>query len=175
MSVVPVAPGAYALLLRIASNTCLRIGSLGTVDFLAGDYLYLGSALGPGGLRARLHHHLSSTAKLRWHLDYLRGIARPTGFWWKVVDEKPAAGQPRLECLWAQALTSLPGAGIPLRGFGSSDCRSGCGAHLLFFGKMGVLSDWRNIVEETLEGLSGPVCYGDYRHPAGPVHEATRA
>ena len=38
-----------------------------------------------------------------------------------------------LECVWSQALLELPGASAPVRGFGASDCHSGCEAHLVFF------------------------------------------
>jgi Uri superfamily endonuclease len=36
-----------------------------------------------------------------------------------------------LECAWSRALAALPGAMMPVRGLGASDCRSGCAAHLI--------------------------------------------
>jgi hypothetical protein len=38
-----------------------------------------------------------------------------------------------LECAWSQALARLPGTRIPAPGFGSSDCRCACPAHLVAF------------------------------------------
>jgi hypothetical protein len=35
------------------------------------------------------------------------------------------------ECVWVAALARKPGVQAPFRGFGSSDCRAGCDAHLL--------------------------------------------
>jgi hypothetical protein len=37
------------------------------------------------------------------------------------------------ECLWSQILTKKSGAFIPRAGFGASDCRNGCPAHLIGF------------------------------------------
>jgi Uri superfamily endonuclease len=51
-------------------------------------------------------------------------VAKVRNCFYTVTDES-------LECVWSQALAALPGATIPVRGLGSSDCRSGCGAHLV--------------------------------------------
>ena len=50
-------PGTYALILSCASNARIQVGRLGTMQLQCGYYVYLGSALGPGGLRARIAHH----------------------------------------------------------------------------------------------------------------------
>jgi len=47
-------PGTYALILSCASNARIQVGRLGTMRLQRGYYVYLGSALGPGGLRARI-------------------------------------------------------------------------------------------------------------------------
>ncbi|MER3457701.1 MAG: hypothetical protein C4309_02785, partial [Chloroflexota bacterium] len=59
-----------------------------------------------------------------WHIDYLRPHAHLCEIWSAVSDE-------RLECAWAQALFSLPGAQVIAPRFGASDCR--CPAHLIYF------------------------------------------
>ena len=46
--------GIYALVLHLEHREEITVGKLGTVTFPAGYYLYVGSALGPGGLEARL-------------------------------------------------------------------------------------------------------------------------
>jgi Uri superfamily endonuclease len=42
-----------------------------------------------------------------------------------------AAGEEKFECRWSQALAGVKEIHIPLPGFGASDCRSGCTAHLV--------------------------------------------
>lgn len=128
---LPREKGSYALLLQLDQTMWLQIGRLGRWPFAAGYYLYLGSALGPGGLAARLRRHLSPTERPFWHIDYLRRQTVVTAVW---VQEGPA----RLECTWATLAAQWPGATIPVPRFGASDCR--CAAHLVYsssgFGEM---------------------------------------
>jgi Uri superfamily endonuclease len=131
-----VEPGTYALLLKLDKQDRITIGKLGTFNFPAGYYLYVGSALGPGGLGARLarHQHSSQNSsgshpgqtgqKLHWHIDYLLQRA-------KLIEVWSVASAERLECKWSQVARRLSGAQVPVRGFGSSDCR--CPAHLIYF------------------------------------------
>jgi len=123
---LPALPGSYALRLRLAKDSILQVGRLGQFRFSRGDYIYLGSALGPGGLRARLGRHLRGDGRLRWHIDTLREAAQVFGFHYII---SPLS----LECRWAQALVAMPGSSMPVPGFGASDCHSGCRAHLIFF------------------------------------------
>lgn len=129
-------PGTYALLLKLDRQERITVGKLGTFDFPAGYYLYVGSALGPGGLQARLARYqrgsrsssqpgFSQTGtKLHWHVDYLLQRARLVEVW-------SVASEERLECKWSEVARGLSGAQGPVRGFGSSDCR--CAAHLIYF------------------------------------------
>jgi Uri superfamily endonuclease len=129
-------PGTYALLLKLDKQERITIGKLGTFDFPAGYYLYVGSALGPGGLRARLARHRRSresssesnrgqtSQKLHWHIDYLLQRAQLIEVW-------SVASAERLECKWGQVARGLSGAQVLVQGFGSSDCR--CPAHLIYF------------------------------------------
>jgi Uri superfamily endonuclease len=89
-----------------------------------GCYAYIGSARGPGGLRARLARHVRASKPLRWHIDYLTAAAPVIHIYYRAIPTP-------LECRWAQVLAGLPGATIPAPGFGSSDCRNGCAAHLM--------------------------------------------
>ncbi|GIK58736.1 MAG: GIY-YIG nuclease family protein [Chloroflexi bacterium] len=120
---LPKGKGSYALLLRLNQAVQLQIGRLGRWPFAAGYYLYLGSALGSGGLAARLRRHLSPTERPFWHIDYLRRQAVVTAVW---IQEGPV----RLECAWATRAAQWPGAAIPVPRFGASDCR--CAAHLVY-------------------------------------------
>lgn len=129
---LPAAPGAYALHLRLARPLELAVGRLGMKSFPAGEYLYLGSACGPGGLRSRLGRHLQGEGKRRWHIDYLRLAAEVGGCIYVEADVLTGALRPP-ECMWSQALAGLPEAAIPAPGFGAGDCRCGCRAHLVAF------------------------------------------
>jgi Uri superfamily endonuclease len=120
---IPSDAGSYVLVLRCNGLGNLAIGALGELALQPGHYLYVGSALGPGGLRARLRHHLGSCARSRWHIDFLRRRAAIREIWWSSLPL-------RVEHDWARALARGCGLGVPLPGFGSSDCS--CRAHLFF-------------------------------------------
>ena len=120
----PALPGSYALVLALEAAVELRVGRLGAFAFPAGRYVYCGSAFGPGGLAARMGRHAAGTGAPHWHIDVLRRAAMLEDWVW-VVDE-------RWECRWAQALRAAGGV-VVAPGFGSSDCRSGCASHLLYF------------------------------------------
>lgn len=111
--------GSYALVLFLAEDCRLTIGRLGSFEFPAGLYLYLGSAL--NGLEGRVRRHLQREKKLHWHIDYLASVAEIEQVWWQT-------GRQRKECGWAQGAVE-EGGEIIARGFGSSDCR--CETHLL--------------------------------------------
>ncbi|MEA4906589.1 MAG: GIY-YIG nuclease family protein [Anaerolineaceae bacterium] len=122
----PTRGGSYAVWLHLDTARRLVVGRLGGVDFLPGEYVYLGSAHGPGGLRARLERHQAGSPRRRWHVDYLRAWAIPRGGLY-------AAGDENLECAWTQALLRSPRASVAVPGFGASDCSHGCPAHLVYF------------------------------------------
>ncbi len=117
-------PGTYALILASSRESHLQVGKLGILRLQPGFYVYIGSALGPGGLQARLAHHLETTARPHWHIDYLKAHANALEVWY-CHDRIP------WEHRWAHCLGMLPGASVALTGFGSSDC--GCETHLYFF------------------------------------------
>ncbi len=124
-------PGSYALLLRIDRSLDLSIGRLGAFTFPPAHYLYFGSAWGPGGLPARLHRHILGASRLHWHIDTLCAAGELEIAYFLPDSCRSAQPVPRLECLWSQAFASLGTAFIPAPGFGSSDCRQGCEAHLV--------------------------------------------
>ena len=118
------APGTYCLILRLEKAARIRIGALCGVPFPAGWYAYVGSALGSGGLKARLSHHVRRTGRCHWHIDYLRQRAVVEGAFVTLADVS-------YEHRWALRVSRTPEATIPARGFGASDCR--CPAHLFHF------------------------------------------
>lgn len=138
MAAIPSVPGSYILHLFLPQPRQIAIGRLGLFSFPAGDYLYLGSAHGPGGIRARLGRHLARCSKPHWHIDYFRAVSEVRGYLTLVETVSPAhTGSPvqtlPMECLWTQALLHLPGACVPVPGFGAGDCHSACPAHLVAF------------------------------------------
>ena len=74
-------PGTYALILSCSTDFGIQIGRLGTMRLQPGYYVYLGSALGPGGLRARIAHHQKPSPRPHWHIDYLRVHCRVHCIW----------------------------------------------------------------------------------------------
>jgi Uri superfamily endonuclease len=60
---LPDQKGTYVLIAKVTEVRRLRIGYLGEFDIVPGFYAYVGSAFGSGGLRARIGHHLESTAE----------------------------------------------------------------------------------------------------------------
>jgi len=131
--------GIYALILHLVCREEITIGRLGKFTFPAGYYLYLGSALGPGGLEARLTRHLREGKRPHWHIDYLGPVARPVAVWL-------AEGDRRRECAWAARLAQMDGASLPVPGFGASDCR--CPAHLVHFSTLPHLEPFARAVGE---------------------------
>lgn len=116
--------GTYLLLMHLDREAEIPVGHLGTFGFAAGYYCYVGSARGPGGIAARVRRHLRGAKRPHWHVDYLLFEAPVMEIW-------ATRSTDRLECIWAQALLSLPEVTVPVRGFGSSDCS--CQAHLFRF------------------------------------------
>ena len=126
---IPSQPGVYALHLNLVHTFSIRVGKLGLFTFPPGDYVYVGSAMGPGGLQARISRHIHDEGQPHWHIDWLRAATDVIGCCF-LMTELP------LECRWGQALAAEPGAGIPVPRFGASDCRSKgmyCTAHLILF------------------------------------------
>lgn len=118
---LPCLPGAYALALELERPSVFETGVLGRVVLPAGRYLYLGSAWGPGGLRARVGRHFRAGKPLRWHIDHLTRCARLVGAF-AVTGER--------ECALVERLRRLPEVAVPLPRFGSTDCAV-CPSHLL--------------------------------------------
>ncbi|MBS3788841.1 GIY-YIG nuclease family protein [Candidatus Bipolaricaulota bacterium] len=116
--------GIYALVIIMEEPKELEIGNLVRGEF-QGEYLYVGSAHGPGGLQ-RVTRHLKVSAESsggdHWHVDYLTrsGEIRET---WLIPTEKD------LECELAENLAKL--FNQPVKGFGASDCD--CFSHLFSY------------------------------------------
>lgn len=120
--------GFYHLILHLDHATSILVGKLGTFSFEPGYYVYTGSAL--NNLQTRIDRHRRPHKKLRWHIDYLRREAELIAIHTYPLIEQ-AETSLRTECTLNQSVQNLPGAQIPVPGFGSSDCR--CHSHLTYF------------------------------------------
>ena len=115
----------YILKLSLPQNRGIRIGQLGNYSFQSGTYLYFGSAFGPGGVAARVRRHLGASGNRHWHCDYLIPYSRIEAIYCSYAPTK-------LECSWTQAVAQLTYASSPVPGFGASDCKEHCRAHLVY-------------------------------------------
>ncbi|KPK35077.1 MAG: hypothetical protein AMJ66_02235 [Betaproteobacteria bacterium SG8_40] len=137
-------PGTYALILRCDTHAQIRVGRHGLVGVRTGYYVYVGSAFGPGGVRARVSRHVREKATRHWHIDYLRTVAAPVAAWWSDSTRE-------LEHRWARILSGLPGSS-PVPRFGSSDCD--CESHLFRFVNMPDLERFAHAAGGLIESCS---------------------
>lgn len=114
--------GVYCLVVQLHQRSCLEIGCLGTFDFPAGFYVYVGSA--QNNLERRIERHLRQEKKRRWHIDYLLHYG-------EVISVHTYAGEGYMECVLSHKIGTMKDALSPVKGFGSSDCS--CYSHLYFF------------------------------------------
>ncbi|MDR2211092.1 MAG: DNA/RNA nuclease SfsA [Spirochaetaceae bacterium] len=124
--------GSYLVILELTEEKETGVGSLGTLRFKPGWYVYAGSA--QKNLRSRINRHLRKKGKEKhWHLDYLTPLAGS-------IRALPFMSYRNLECALSAELAAL--GGTPVRsaaggkpGFGASDCTGGCPSHLWYFAK----------------------------------------
>ncbi len=121
--------GAYVLLISVDAPVSITIGKIGPVDFKAGWYTYVGSALGKTAtsLHHRLRRHFAPATQKRmhWHVDYL--LASPDC---KIAGAIMVPSLNKIECRVASVIGLMGGRPWGSR-FGASDC-SNCASHLHF-------------------------------------------
>ena len=101
----------------------LEVGKKGEFSFNPGFHIYVGSALGPGGLkRTKRHINLSQNRdrNSRWHVDYLH--LNPA---FRLVSVVYTFTSARFECELASKI-----GGDSISGFGCTDCK--CSSHLFY-------------------------------------------
>lgn len=135
-------PGTYALILRCPRRFTVRVGQLGKVDLHKGHYIYVGSAFGPGGVRARVKRHSRTTKTCHWHIDYLTKHLSLVEAWYTHDTTKREHG-------WAMAISSMRIAS-GVTGFGSSDCK--CHSHLFHTDSQPKISKFRQTIDQELVG-----------------------
>ncbi len=67
---IPTEKGTYMLILNVRKPVKAKTAH-GFTIVKPGVYAYVGSAFGPGGLRARIHRHLKKEKRIHWHIDWL--------------------------------------------------------------------------------------------------------
>jgi Uri superfamily endonuclease len=144
---IPSSPGSYALILFCSHAKRIEVGKLGVFDLRPGWYAYVGSAFGPGGLRARSCHHRRRATRPHWHIDYLRTVASLRVIWF-TSDAVPREHQ------WAQMIGALPEASTPIPCFGSSDCT--CPSHLFRFPGRPSFANFRRMAQRRVQA-HGPI------------------
>lgn len=115
--------GAYQLFIEIEIDIDIEVGKLGLCHFAKGNYIYTGSAM--RNLKARVDRHLRKDKKIKWHIDYL--LNNPNV---KIISTKLYPSDSKTECSINQSTISHYKAEIPIKKFGSSDCKF-CPAHLI--------------------------------------------
>jgi len=128
--------GNYTLIISIAAPVHIKISDLGMFGFKKGYYAYTGSAMGEGAvdLRHRIARHLRERKTKHWHIDYL--LASQKAGITAIVTCSTSANE---ECKITRSVQSMEGASVPVDGFGASDCREGCGSHLVYCGLDNIL------------------------------------
>ncbi|MBN1330431.1 MAG: GIY-YIG nuclease family protein [Candidatus Heimdallarchaeota archaeon] len=119
------AKGSYVLFFSNEYQINLTIGALGVLSFSPGNYIYIGSALGPGGLVKRIERHLQKSKKIFWHIDYLTlNNSFSIKSYFEIYSEIS------LECIIAKIVKESFNKDniIIYKNFGSSDCC--CDSHL---------------------------------------------
>jgi Uri superfamily endonuclease len=129
--------GIYVLWLRTTLKRSFTVGKAGHLPLTGGYLAYVGSAMGPGGLKSRLAHHLCPSPKPHWHIDYIKAHATIEQIWvlpQTTLDEHTIA----------TALVAV--GGRPLGRFGASDCS--CDTHLFKFYQTAGVSRFRSVLYE---------------------------
>ncbi|MHA1654084.1 MAG: GIY-YIG nuclease family protein [Candidatus Thorarchaeota archaeon] len=134
--------GVYVLLLEVDRTLTARVGSGREMLFEPGMWVYVGSAMGRGStsLEKRVRRHLTGARSLHWHIDYL--LAAGAGAKCALTAESTE----RLECRLAQTIDAHPEFRTGPRGFGASDCTSGCISHIFKY-------DGENDMESVLSAI----------------------
>ena len=141
------AGGCYLLRLYLPEPVELVVGKVGPRQLSAGAYIYVGSAFGPGGVRARLAHHLRTSERPHWHIDYLRHYADIDEIWFAETDQ-------RLEHRWAESVANMQSCKPVMPGLGASDCR--CPTHLFYFS---FVPEMRNFIVKLPPTPGSADCY----------------
>jgi endonuclease-3 len=119
--------GTYVLIVLVKRNKKIKVGKLGKFLFKKGYYVYVGSAFGKiMNIKNRIKRYKKlveeKRGNLKWHIDYLL-VTKDV----EITDVIIFRNR-KIECEIAKKLKVK--AKIPVKKFGSSDCK--CPAHLFY-------------------------------------------
>ncbi|HIH88761.1 TPA: GIY-YIG nuclease family protein [Candidatus Bathyarchaeota archaeon] len=125
--------GSYCLCINVEKDKRIKVGALGRIDFPAGRYVYVGSAL--NSLIPRLGRHLRTSRGegrvTHWHIDYL---LREPGV--EIGAIYATDWVVRMECEIAEKIAER---GEAVSHFGCSDCT--CKSHLYRVKSFGFITE----------------------------------
>jgi Uri superfamily endonuclease len=119
--------GSYRLYLQLDKPLTIKIASLGRHTFQPGIYIYTGSAM--RNLAKRIERHKRRKKTKHWHIDYLTSHSA-----FKIIKIETFPSEIKEECTMNAKVLARTGSRIPVKKFGSSDCR--CISHLVYFETM---------------------------------------
>ena len=143
---IPSEKGNYILVFHLEKRAKQYMHRFNVLDFGPGFYLYCGSAHGSGGIKSRIKRHQSRSSKKFWHIDFIKDRFHLREYWYQVSSEKN-------ECVFSQFLANSKSGNIPIKGFGSSDCRNKCESHLIWFQKETNLDSMFNELNREFGGM----------------------
>ncbi len=133
--------GTYALILQNHNKRSIQVGRLELINIEPGFYIYVGSAFGPGGVKARVSRHLCRKKTRHWHIDYMGKFMEPYFVWY-------SHDKNHLEHIWAQKLSGINGISS-VRGFGCSDCK--CTSHFFHSATQPDLAEFSDILDGNIK------------------------
>jgi len=141
--------GTYLLVFSTAQTHTVQVGRLGPLQLQNGYYCYIGSAFGPGGIRARVAHHEQISNRPHWHLDYVRPHMQLRAVWYQHDVSQ--------EHVWAELLHEC--LSIPLPGFGASDCT--CTSHFFYSPSSPDIASYRKDWLKTRQRVDQHITYNE--------------
>jgi len=149
--------GIYTLIIFLSREARLNVGKLGMQKFPRGYYTYTGSALGRGAstLKRRVSRHLRKGKRNLWHIDFLLANENAT-----VTEVVSAQTSKKFECNMNRYIKREAKAKIPVKGFGSSDCKENCESHLLYFGEEDIKSKIATFYAKRLKSKPFTIDFG---------------
>ena len=140
-------PGTYAIIFKNNCKKHIQIGHRHQIKIEPGYFIYIGSACGKGGVRARVLRHYRKIKRNHWHIDYLRKHMNPVTVWYTHDIN-------RLEHKWACSFNKMSNiTAIPR--LGCSDCK--CYSHLFYSSNMPDINRFRKTVDCEINAWSAIV------------------
>ena len=135
--------GTYILTIELKRDLRMKIGKLGSINFLKGYYCYVGSALGKSvNLENRIGRHKrlnrEKSGKLHWHIDYF--LVNPNV---DILRIDEINSNKRMECKISQRIEQA--AEYSIHNFGCSDCN--CKSHFHYFKNRNFLDKGLKVVK----------------------------